>query len=152
MIPDLIHLGSESAYLVLPPGVHNTNLNEVRRRFAFTPHRIKLLNGFRLGCKNLVSAGCKAIYLNGSFTTSKIHPNDFDACWGLRGVDFNLIDETLLDFRDQRAAQKAKFGGEFFMVDNIFSNEITFLEYFQLDRDTGKQKGILLVDCKIPMN
>lgn len=38
------------------------------------------------------------------------------------------------------------------MVDKIFSNENTFLQNFQLDRDTGKQKGILLVNCKIPMN
>ena len=151
MIPELIYLSYRSPFPVLPPGIHKTNLNEVKERFAFTPYRMQLFNGFYLGFRNLVAAGCNAIYLNGSFTTAKTHPRDFDACWEVMGVNPRKIDSTLLDFDNQRAAQKQKFGGEFFLIDSNSSNGRTNLDFFQRDRDTGKKKGILLLDCKIPM-
>jgi hypothetical protein len=51
-----------------------------------------------------------------------------------------------LDFDDDRAAQRAKYGGE------LFSAQLPegrsgqrFLEFFQIDRDTGAPKGIVLV-------
>jgi hypothetical protein len=40
---------------------------------------------------DLRDAGCKRVYLNGSFVTSKDEPGDFDACWDPTGVDFERI-------------------------------------------------------------
>jgi hypothetical protein len=57
-------------------------------------------------------AGCRRVYIDGSFVTAKNGPNDFDACWEADGVNPDLLDPTLLTWRDHRAAQKAKFGGE----------------------------------------
>ena len=37
--------------------------------------------GLRAALESLKSAGCRTVYLNGSFVTSKEAPNDFDACW-----------------------------------------------------------------------
>ena len=151
MIPELIDLGSGCPFPVLPPGIHKTDLDEVEERFAYTPHRRGLFNGFRQGFLILVAAGCKAIYLNGSYTTGKKHPGDFDACWETKGVNPKNIDKTLLDFSNKRAAQRLRFGGEFFIADGYAANRISYLDFFQLDRDTGKKKGILFLDCTYPM-
>jgi hypothetical protein len=66
---------------------------------------------------DLRDAGCKRVYLNGSFVTSKDEPGDFDACWDPTGVDFERIEPTLLEFENARAAQKARYGGELFPAD-----------------------------------
>lgn len=71
-------------------------------------------------------------------------PNDFDACWSVEGVNPDLLDPVLLDFSDERAAQKAKFGGELFPAELIEGeSEKPFLDFFQLDGRTGKLKGIV---------
>lgn len=48
------------------------------------------------------------------------------------------------DFDYERAAQKARFGAEFFpaQVPEGITGK-TFLEFFQVDRDTGEPKGII---------
>jgi hypothetical protein len=46
MIPDLIELGPQSPWAVLPPGIHDATLEEVGLRFATTPHRKWLFDGF----------------------------------------------------------------------------------------------------------
>ena len=49
----------------------------------------------------------------------------------------------LLDFRQKRAAQKAKYGGELFLASTIAdARGQTFLDFFQRDRD-GNPKGII---------
>ena len=150
MIPELIDLGAGCIFPVLPPGIHKTNLEEVEECFAYSPHRRRLFEGFCLGFQNLVAAGCSAIYLNGSYTTGKIHPGDFDACWEVKGVDPRKIDKTLLNFSNKRAAQKSKYGGEYFIADSDAVNGVSYLDYFQRDRETGRKKGILLLECKYP--
>ena len=71
---------------------------------------------------------------------------DFDACWNLAGVDVRKLDPVLLDFKNNRAAQKAKYGGELFIANGQAAPGILFLDFFQLDRYSGRQKGILSMD------
>ena len=40
-----------------------------------------LATGLRATVENLSDAGCRTVYLDGSFVTSRTMPNDFDACW-----------------------------------------------------------------------
>lgn len=47
--------------------------------------------------RDLRAAGCKRAYIDGSFINAKERPGDFDACWDLDGVDFDVID--LEDFQ-----------------------------------------------------
>lgn len=56
------------------------------------------------------------------------------------------VDSVLLDFKNKRAAQKTKYGGELFPASSIadFSGKI-FLEFFREDRD-GNPKGIVAID------
>jgi hypothetical protein len=128
----------------LPPGVHWADWPEIEHRFGQNPHRVKLLEGFRVAIEELRAAGCKTVYLDGSFVTEKAQPNDFDACWDLADVDPDKLDPVFLDFDNSRATQKARFLGEFFPAQ--FSEGVsgkTFLDFFQIDKQTGNLEGII---------
>ena len=97
--------------------------------------------------ESLRNAGCQTTYLDGSFVSSKLEPGDFDACWDEEGVDLDKLDPVLLIFDDRRAAQKAKFGGEFFPAGwPADERDRVFLNFFQIDKDTGAKKGIVALD------
>jgi hypothetical protein len=98
----------------------------------------------------LRGAGCRTIYLDGSFVTDKTIPGDFDACWdvaGVVGATLLRLDPVLLDFADDRAAQKAKYFGEFFPAQALeVGRGRVFLDFFQIDKRTGDPKGIVALD------
>ena len=103
--------------------------------------------GFRAALENLKSAGCRTVYLDGSFVTIKVIPNDYDACWDEDGVDPVLLDPVLLIFDAGRVAQKARYMGELFPA-SIIANAggLSFLDFFQTDKETGNPKGVVAVD------
>lgn len=145
MIPDCIDLGAPSPWPVLPPGIHDATIHELRVRFATTPHRRMLFAGFERATAALTRAGCRAVYLDGSFVTNKPHPEDFDGCWEMAGVDPALLDPVLLRFEKKRAAQKRAFHGEMFIAEFPGAPGVTFLEFFQVEKYSGRPKGILRV-------
>ena len=111
-----------------------------------------MLKGLKAALGNLTQAGCRALYIDGSFVTSKQKPNDFDACWEPVGVDDKLLDPVLLDFSQRRARMKEKFGGELFPADAVADWEKgrRFLDYFQRDKRTDKPKGIIGIQLLSP--
>ena len=103
--------------------------------------------GLKAAMVNLKSAGCRTVYVDGSFVTGKEYPGDFDACWEREGVDPLLLDPVLLTFDAGRAMQKAKYLGELFPASYIADDDgFSFLEFFQVDKETGKRKGIIAID------
>lgn len=77
-------------------------------------------------------------------------PNDFDALWDVTHVDLALLlqsEPCFGDFSNGRAAQKAKYCGEFFPA-NFHEPSFggLFLDFFQLDKETGLPKGIVAID------
>lgn len=144
MIPPSIDIGS--AWNVLPPGVHDATLSEVETCFATNKTRRFLYDGFKRGANSLKSAGCKVIFLDGSFVTDKPEPGDFDACWEPAGVDDKKLDPVFLDFSNKRKRQKDKYGGEFFPSSARADGLRTFVTFFQTDRYTGKEKGIIRIE------
>lgn len=147
MIPKLIDLSALTPWPVLPQGIHLATLADINARFATTPHRTKLFNGFERVVTNLVYAGCSEIYLDGSFVTDAPIPSDFDGCWNPTAVDIQLVDPVLLDFKNNRAAQKQKFYGEMFFSNFASSAAGTlYLDFFQGCKHSGLPKGILQVD------
>ena len=53
----------------------------------------------------------------------------------------------LLTFDPGRTTQKAKYLGELFPSSIIASeNGFSFLEFFQVDKETGRPKGIVAID------
>ena len=143
MIPNGVDVGAP--WRVLPPGVHEASPDEVEAAFAAAPHRKHLYDGFRRGCEALRAAGCRSVYLDGSYVTEKPIPGDFDACWDPAGVDLAKLDPVLKDFSNMRASQKLKYGGEFFPALASEDGTQTFLEFFQVEKTTGMPKGLILV-------
>ena len=141
MIPQFDEIG------LLPPGIHGAPWAEFAERFGGTAWRRLRLTGLRAAVEDLKSAGCLTVYINGSFTTSKEVPNDFDACWEETGVDPTVLDPVLLTFDPGRVTQKAKYLGELFPATAIASGDgFSFLEFFQTDEETGRRKGIIALD------
>ncbi|MGE3227874.1 MAG: hypothetical protein AB7J30_00345 [Hyphomicrobium sp.] len=145
MIPALVPI-SGSPWDVLPPGTHAATLAEVETAFAYNPWRRVLYAGLIEACASLVRAGGRTVILDGSFVSAKPVPRDYDACWEPDGIDFALLDPVFADFDNERAKQKARFGGEFF-PSTMVALDIgrVFTEFFQIDRFTGKRKGILSI-------
>lgn len=145
MIPALVPLHG-SPWTVLPPGAHAASLENVAAVFATNTWRRTLFEGLLLASGKLRLAGCTAIYLDGSYVTGKPIPRDFDACWDPSGVDGTKLDPVFLDFRNGRAAQKAAFKGEFF-PSSMLCTDVgqSFVDFFQIDRFTGQQKGIISI-------
>jgi len=71
---------------LLPPGLHEASWEEIVDRYGGTPRRRTLLAGLRSGIDALRRAGCRRVYIDGSFITAKEEPGDFDACWESRGA------------------------------------------------------------------
>jgi hypothetical protein len=134
----------------LPPGIHLVGWPDFEQRFAITPHRRQLVNGLSSALSVLRTAGCQRVYIDGSYVTRKEVPNDYDAAWEPGGVDLMLLrslEPVFFDFTNLRAAQKAKFLGEFF-PSSVVADSVgtTFLDFFQVDKATGNAKGIIALD------
>ena len=143
MIPASIDAGAP--WRVLPPGIHEASLDEVESVFGSDAHRRHLCDGLRRGCQALHLAGCQCVYLDGSYVTEKPKPNDFDACWDPTGVDLTRLDPVLMDFSHGRRNQKAKYAGEFFPSVALADGTRTLLEFFQVEKITGLEKGVIRI-------
>jgi hypothetical protein len=133
----------------LPAGIHPVDWPCLLERFAETRHRQMLAAGLKAACLALRLAGCQRLYLNGSFTTAKQIPNDYDGCWDSAGVDLALLDPVLKTFANGRAAQKAKYLGELFPAGvRADRSGRTYLQFFQIDKQTGEPKGIVVLELQ----
>ena len=143
MIPETVDIGA--SWKVLPNGLHDATLDDVKHRFATNETRRMLYDGLRRACQSLQTAGCTVIYLDGSYVTDKPYPGDFDVCWDPTLVDPNKLDPVFLDFSDRRKNQKKKYGGEFFPSSIRADGVHTFIEFFRIDKETGSEKGIVRI-------
>lgn len=98
---------------------------------------------------NLKSAGCKKVYIDGSFSTSKYHPKDFDGCWEEEGVDPYRLDPLLLNCTPNgREGQKVRYFGELFPASAVSGpSGKRYRDFFQEDRD-GNKKGVICIDLE----
>ncbi len=97
------------------------------------------MRGLKAALENLSGADCRTAYVDGSFVTHKAIPNDYDACWEETGVDPVILDPRLLIFDLGRAAQKARRDmGELFPASVADADGLSFLEFFQTDRESQR--------------
>jgi hypothetical protein len=133
-----------------PPGIHHATWEEVCNRFGGTRRRRELLRGLQLVATNLRDAGAWALWLDGSFVTSKPAPGDYDGVWELNQiVDLDKLDPVLLDEDDLangRLRQKLKYRGEL-LTGTEGRSGLYFKEFFQITLD-GEAKGIVLLDLR----
>lgn len=138
--PDLERFGR------LQPGIHPFTLDEIEEQFCFNDYRKKLFQKAKKAIGNLIKAGVRDIYLDGSFAEGKAEPNDIDGCWVADpSVDRFKIDPVLLDFSNERKAMKDKYGVDFFLGNWVEeASGRPFVEFFQKDRN-GDPKGIIKI-------
>jgi hypothetical protein len=142
MIPKFLPSGN------LPKGIHKTTWKQFCKRFGHTAHRSSLIEGLAAALRELSAAGCRRIYINGSFVTAKEVPADYDLCWGTDGVDPDKLNPLLLDFSPKgRSIMKEKYKGDLFPAEipEGTSGKL-FLDFFQTDKTTGDPKGIIALD------
>jgi hypothetical protein len=73
MIPDLTADG------LLPPGIQDATLDEIRDRFGrHNAARRRLMKGLAALAAKARAAGALELYVNGSFVTGKKEPGDWD--------------------------------------------------------------------------
>jgi hypothetical protein len=133
----------------LPPGVHASTWVLFVTRFGITDHRRRLISGLKRALDSLKQAGCRRAYVDGSFVTDKERPGDYDACWDPVGVNAALLDPILLRFENQRLLQKIVFFGELFPSHwPATAAGQRFIDFFQTDKHTGSQKGIVLLNVQ----
>jgi hypothetical protein len=132
----------------LPPGVHFCEWDEFVKRFGMPFKRQKMIDGLKLAMTQLKAAGCRTIYIDGSFVTIESDPNDFDACYDREAVDLEYlrVNAPLLFDHNNRNAQKSKYKGEIFPSDEPVGNYGNYsFDFFQKDRQ-GNKKGIIALD------
>jgi hypothetical protein len=146
MIPEFNDNGN------LPPGVHWAEWEEFKEIFGTSLTRQRMVDGLELAMTQLKSAGCRTIYIDGSFVTTKQKPGDFDACWEDNGVDINYLQSiapALFNFALLRAEQKNQYKGEIF-PSNYPANDsgTAYIDFFQFDTRTNTRKGIIAIDLQ----
>lgn len=134
---------------LLPPGIHVADLNEVKERFAYNLGRKKLFEGLLTLINDLKLVNCPALYLDGSYVTSKVIPNDYDACWENTGVDLkavNILIPILLD-PSNRGPIKSRYSADVFPARIMEGGSgKLFIDFFQTCKHTGLKKGIIKIN------
>ena len=137
---------------LLPPGVHETSLEELEESMGWGRKRRGLLEGLEETLELMASCGVTRVYLDGSFVTDKDRPNDIDGCYDLAedvsAEDLGCLPPIFPPSASNRAEAKRRFGVDFFpaAATELGSGQ-PFLRFFQTDRE-GRERGVLLVDLQ----
>ena len=135
---------------LLPPGVHETDVGELREKIGWGRKRQGLLEGLEEALELMASCGATRVYLDGSFVTDKDRPNDIDGCYDLAedvtAEDLERLAPIFPPSPSNRAEAKRRFGVDFFpaAATELGSGQ-PFLRFFQTDRE-GRERGVLSVE------
>jgi len=145
----------ESTGLIVP-GEHKLTLEKFKDIFVYNEHRVRIFEGFQRLLEVLREIACSRVYADGSFVTQKPHPSDIDVCWQM---DQNNKDEQLkallnicpqllfLNDKANREFIKKQFCADVFPANIIEGKSgLMFKDFFQKDKNTGTQKGIIIID------
>src|SRR5574341_2107167 len=136
MIPDLTREG------LLPPGTHEASVGEIRRRFGTgNAIRTRLMKGLEAMLRMAKKVGASLLYLDGSFTTDKKEPGDWDAVLVLP-AGAKIGSKEAIALADRPEVRK-RYGGDLFTV---MEEDTEVLDHyvkrvFVQDRD-GRKKGL----------
>ena len=136
----------------LPEGIHTLSWEEFEITFGFSPKRKELLEGLLQVINILKICGCEAIYIDGSFVTDKLEPDDWDACFKGSTQSLKTLKRQepcllLTDDYKLRETQKQKFKGELFFYSLYAGLNISYLDFFQgIKGVKRKKKGIIKIN------
>jgi hypothetical protein len=137
---------------LLPPGVHETDLEELKEKMGWSRKRRELLEGLEEALGLMASCGVARVYLDGSFVTDKDRPNDVDGCYDLAedvtAEDLNRLDPIFPPSPEGRAEAKRRFGVDLFpaAATELGSGQ-PFLRFFRTDRE-GRERGVHSVELR----
>jgi hypothetical protein len=136
----------------LPPGIHFCEWEEFNERFGTNITRDRRIKGLSRAMMKLKAAGCRIIYINGSFVTSETRPQDYDACWEDDGItlgDLKSIDPVLYNLAIGRSDRKSLYGGDIFPASYPADRtEKNYLDFFKFNSRTNTLKGIIAIDLQ----
>jgi hypothetical protein len=137
---------------VLPPGIFDCTLAEVRERFGsfqISDQRRRLFARLEELCGAMQRSGLfKALLVDGSFVTGKSAPNDIDLVAVLRpGHDFER-DLPMSEYAlVSRAMLRRRFAFDVLIAEQDSQPCRTYVDFFSRVRDNpGVRKGILHVN------
>ena len=130
---------------ILDPGIHKMTWKEFYKSFSFSEQRKKLLEGLEKVVVILREIGATHIYIDGSFVTGKLEPEDWDACFECPTPQISdlLKKYPLYD----RKEQKRLYKGELFLQHpTVKADEYgnCYLDFFQQKKENSAiKKGII---------
>lgn len=136
---------------LLPPGVHDCTLGQLRERFAYSPHRRAILHGLcRFVRQELRPLNLPApMYVDGSFVRSKPLPSDVDVVLDVQSYTLAEAMPVLALWFD-RARLKETYRVDFWVKHPVLPNDLcAFFQYLgdkaaaDLGLATKWPKGIL---------
>ena len=102
---------------LLPPGVHETDLEELKEKMGWSRKRRGLLGGLEEALELMAVGGVVRAYLDGSFVTNKDCPNDIDGCYDLSEdvteEELGLLSPIFPPNPTNRDEAKRRFGVDF---------------------------------------
>jgi len=125
----------------LAKGIYELTWEEFISEFSFSPRRKYLISGLEKVVKILKEANCECIFINGSFISDKLEPNDWDACfkdtYRMNDYLYNKYPELFDQYKC-----KEKYFGDLFQANAItdISTEIRFLDFFQRIKPSRRTK------------
>lgn len=150
-------------YGCLPEGCHMMTWDEFYAQFNFSPRRKDLLDGLEKVLQILKQSGCEYLYLDGSFVTHKLEPNDIDVCFSINEKDnINFVYQKIIekepfllgDSVECRKKQKDKYGTDLYYKFDIAEvskrgDEISYYDFFLGLKENRKlKKGIVKIDIQ----
>ena len=138
---------------LLPPGVHETDLEELREKMGWSRKRQGLLEGLEEALELMAACGVVRVYLDGSFVTDKDRPNEIDGCYDLSedvtAEDLRCLAPIFPPNPSNRAEAKRRFGVDLLpaAATEVGSGQ-PFLHFFQTDRE-GRERGVLSLELQL---
>lgn len=137
---------------LLPPGVYETELEELKEKMGWSRKRRELLEGLEEALELMASCGVTRAYLDRSFVTDKDRPNDIDGCYDLAeevaAEDLRRLAPVFPPSLFNRAEAKRRFGVDFFPAATTeLGSGQPFLRFFQTDWE-GRERGVLSVELR----
>jgi hypothetical protein len=143
----------------LPRGIHKPTVSEFKSRFVenfdSSITRIDIFNGYKTYCEDLLQLNVAMIqWVDGSFTTNKIDPNDIDIVTHLDALKINSIQmvDKVGRLSKNRNQLKSKYKCDPYAIPiypqnhQLYNETIKWLDYWQncFGKDRSKNpKGII---------
>ena len=130
---------------LLPPGVHETDLEELEERMGWSRKRRELLGGLEGALELMASCGVVRAYLDGSFARDKDRPNDVDGCYDVAEdvtvQDLERLAPTFPPSLSNREEAKRRFRNQFLPCRGYEAGIRSALPAVLPDRPRGPQTG-----------